>query len=139
MLGLALAQLAAQDLDREILVRTDIGGQTHAFNQDCRDAGIRFSVGYELSQTVRQAILDLSETAWAQAINVDGEDRDGAWVAELTNAIDLSAWPEGHTCFLTDQDGGIAVGHPGTTAEWVRLPRQCRWWSFRGRRSLVML
>ena len=95
MLGLALAQLPAQDLHREILVRTDIGGQTHAFTADCREAGIRFSVGYELSDTVRAAILEVPETAWEQAINADGEDRDGAWVAELTDRIDLSAWPEG--------------------------------------------
>ncbi|MGH2882643.1 MAG: IS1380 family transposase [Solirubrobacteraceae bacterium] len=129
VLGLALAQLPAQDLDREILVRTDIGGQTHAFTADCHEASIRFSVGYELNDTVRQAILDLPETAWVQAINAGGEDRDGAWVAELTGHLDLSAWPEGsrlicrrerqhpgaqftifdehgyrHTCFLTDQD-----------------------------------
>ena len=135
VLGLALAQLPAEDLDREILVRADIGGATHAFTADCRDAGIRFSVGYELNDTVRQAILEFPETAWAQAINADGEDRDGAWVAELTDHLDLSAWPEGsrlicrrerphpgaqftifdehgyrHTCFLTDQDGNdIAV------------------------------
>ena len=31
VLGLALAQLPAEDLHREILVRTDIGGCTHAF------------------------------------------------------------------------------------------------------------
>ncbi len=135
VLGLALAQLPAEDLDREILVRTDIGGQTHAFTQDCRDAAIRFSVGYELGDTVRQAILELPETAWAQAINANGNDRDGAWVAELTEHVDLSSWPEGsrlicrrerphpgaqftifdehgyrHTCFLTDQAGeDIAV------------------------------
>jgi hypothetical protein len=95
VLGLALAQLPARDLDREILVRTDIGGQTHAFCADCREAGIRFSVGYELNDTVRQAIVDLSETVWVQAINAGGEDRDGAWVAELTDHLDLSAWPEG--------------------------------------------
>jgi hypothetical protein len=130
VLGLALAQLPAEDLDREILVRTDIGGQTHAFTADCREANIRFSVGYELNDTVRQVILDLPEAVWAQAINADGEDRDGAWVAELTENVDLSAWPEGsrlicrrerphpgaqfqifdehgyrHTCFLTDQAG----------------------------------
>jgi hypothetical protein len=130
VLGLALAQLPAQDLGREVLVRTDIGGQTHAFCADCREASIRFSVGYELNDTVRQAILDLPEVAWVQAINAGGEDRDGAWVAELTDHLDLSAWPEGsrlivrrerphpgaqfqifdehgyrHTCFLTDQDG----------------------------------
>jgi hypothetical protein len=58
VLGLALAQLPDQDRQREILVRTDIGGQTHAFCADCNEAGIRFSVGYELNDTVRQAILD---------------------------------------------------------------------------------
>ena len=129
VLGLALAQLPAEDLDREILVRADIGGQTHAFTADCREAGIRFSVGYELNDTVRQAILDAPETVWVQAINAGGAERDGAWVCELTDRVDLSAWPEGsrlivrrerphpgaqftifdergyrHTCFLTDQD-----------------------------------
>jgi Transposase DDE domain group 1 len=130
VLGLALAQLPTEDLDREILARADIGGCTHAFTGDCRDADIRFSVGYELTETVRQAILELPKTAWTQAINAGGEDREGAWVAELTDHLDLSAWPEGsrlicrrerphpgaqftifdehgyrHTCFLTDQTG----------------------------------
>jgi hypothetical protein len=128
VLCLALAQLPAEDLAREILVRADIGGATHAFCADCRDANIRFSVGYALDETVRQAILKLSESAWIQAIDADREDRDGAWVAEPTDRMDLSAWPEGtrlicrrerphpgaqftifddlgyrYTCFLTDQ------------------------------------
>jgi hypothetical protein len=130
VLGMALEQIPAEDLDREMLVRTDIGGCTHAFTADCREAGIRFSVGYELGETVRHAILELPETAWIPAVNADGEPREGAWVAELTDLLDLSAWPEGsrlivrrerphpgaqfqifdehgyrHTCFLTDQDG----------------------------------
>jgi hypothetical protein len=130
VLGLALEQLPAEDLHREILVRTDIGGATHAFTADCRDAGIRFSVGYELSETVRQAILELPEAAWVPAIDADGQARGGAWVAELTDRLDLSAWPAGtrlivrrerphpgaqfqifdehgyrHTCVLTDQTG----------------------------------
>jgi hypothetical protein len=29
-----------------------------------------------------------------QAINADGKDREGAWVDELTEHLDLSAWPE---------------------------------------------
>jgi Transposase DDE domain group 1 len=95
VLGLALAQLPAEDVDRDILVRTDIGGQTHAFTSDCRDAGIRFSVGYELTATVRSAILKVPEAGWVQAINADEVDRDGAWVTELTDRLDLSAWPEG--------------------------------------------
>jgi hypothetical protein len=130
VLGLALDQLPAQDLDREILVRADIGGATHAVTADCREADIRFSVGYELSETVRAAILDVPESAWVQAIDADSAARDGAWVAELTDRLDPSAWPEGsrlivrrerphpgaqfqifdehgyrHTCFLTDQQG----------------------------------
>jgi hypothetical protein len=130
VLGLALAQLPAEDLDREILVRADIGGATHAFTADCRDAGIRFSVGYALDETVRKAILQLPESAWVPAIDADGAERDGAWVAELTDHLDLSAWPGGsrlivrrerphpgaqfqifdeqgyrHTCLLTDQKG----------------------------------
>ncbi len=128
VLGLALQQLPAEDLDREILVRTDIGGATHAFTADCREAGIQFSVGYEINDTVRVAIGDAAETAWVQAIDADREDRDGAWVAELTGQLDLSEWVEGtrlicrrerphpgaqfqifdehgyrYTCFLTDQ------------------------------------
>jgi DDE family transposase len=130
VLGLALAQLPAADLGREMLVRADIGGATHAFCADCREAQIRFSVGYELTDAVRTAILDTPEARWVQAIDAGGQDRDGAWVVELTEALDLSAWPEGsrlivrrerphpgapfqifdehgyrHTCFLTDQDG----------------------------------
>jgi hypothetical protein len=135
VLALALEQIPARDLDREILVRADTGGATHAFCADCRDAGIRFSVGYELTDSVRQAILGLPETAWVQAIDADGTDRDGACVVELTAHVDLSAWPQGsrlicrrerphpgaqfqifdehgyrHTCFLTDQaDEDIAA------------------------------
>ena len=130
VLQLALEQLPAEDLEREILVRADSGGATHAFTADCRDAGIRFSVGYELNDTVRQAILELPESAWTRGIEADGSDREGAWVAELTDGLDLSCWPSGsrlicrrerphpgaqfqifdehgyrHTCFLTDQTG----------------------------------
>jgi hypothetical protein len=135
VLALALEQLPAADLEREILVRTDSGGATHAFTADCRDAGIRFSVGYELNDSVRQAILELPESAWVPAIDADATKRNGAWVAELTDRLDLFGWPEGsrlivrrerphpgaqfqifdehgyrHTCFLTDQeDADIAA------------------------------
>ena len=45
VLGLALEQPPAEDLGREMLARADIGGCTHAFTSDCREANIRFSVG----------------------------------------------------------------------------------------------
>ncbi len=111
-------------------MRTDIGGATHAFTSDCREANIRFSVGYELGDSVRAAALDVPEAAWIQGIDADGKQRKGAWAAELTQHLDLSAWVDGtrlicrrerphpgaqfqifdehgyrYTCFLTDQDG----------------------------------
>jgi hypothetical protein len=128
VLCLALEQLPEGDLQREILVRADVGGATHAFTHDCHEAGIRFSVGYELDGRVREAILELEESAWKGAIEACGEQREGAWVAELTEQLDLSCWPAGtrlicrrerphpgaqfqifdehgfrYTCFLTDQ------------------------------------
>jgi hypothetical protein len=115
-------------------VRCDIGVATHAFCADCREANIRFSVGYAQDETVREAILELPEDACVQEIDADGADRDGAWVAELTEHLDLSAWPAAtrlivrrerphpdaqftifdqhgcrHTCFLTDQAGNDIV------------------------------
>jgi hypothetical protein len=135
VLQLALEQLPTQDLDREILVRCDIGGRTHAFTSDCRDAGIRFSVGYEVEARAREAILSLPASAWQQAIDGEGQGREGAQVTELSDHVDLSSWPEGtrlivrrerphpgaqfevfdsegyrHTAFITDQhDTDIAA------------------------------
>lgn len=141
VLQLALEQLPEADLHREILARTDIGGRTHAFTSDCRSAGIRFSVGYEVDERVRGAIVDLPESAWRSAVDGGGKAREGAQVTELTDHIDLSAWPEGtrlivrrerphpgaqlsvfdcesgyrHTAFITDQDdadiGALELRH----------------------------
>src|SRR5512143_3855918 len=36
-----------------------------------------------------------SETAWRPAIDADGQPRDNGHVAELTEALDLSRWPDG--------------------------------------------
>lgn len=134
VLSLALAQIPERDLDREILVRTDVGGCTHAFAADLHAANLRFSIGHPVDQSVRELILQIPETHWLQAIDGDGEDRDGAWVTELTEQADLSAWPAGtrlivrrerphpgaqftifdehgyrHTAFITDQaDDNIA-------------------------------
>ncbi len=136
VLQLALEQLPEADLEREILARADIGGRTHAFTADCSEAGIRFSVGYEVDARVREAIAQLPESAWQAALDGDGSEREGAQVTELTDDLDLSAWPEGtrlicrrerphpgarlsvfdcetgyrHTAFITDQgDEGIAA------------------------------
>jgi hypothetical protein len=94
-LELALAQLPQAALDGAILARSDSAGASHAFADACRETRVRFSLGYGLTEAVRAAIVALPETAWTAALNADGQPRDGAWVAELTDTVNLHAWPEG--------------------------------------------
>ena len=93
VLELALEQLPADALDGEILARCGFAGASHDFAAALHETNVRFSLGFAITQTVRQAILGLPETAWAAAIDQDGEDRDGAWVTEISGLIDLTAWP----------------------------------------------
>ena len=79
----------------EILVRADSAGATHGLVDYCREAHMRFSVGYELTETVRAAILQIPEDAWVPALDQDGSARENGEVAEITDMVDLSAWPEG--------------------------------------------
>jgi hypothetical protein len=98
VLSAALEQIPRRVAAREqILVRADSAGATHELLDFCRDGRLRFSVGYELTGPIQAAILGLAEQAWVPAIDQDGvpRDHDGAWVAELTDGLDLSAWPAG--------------------------------------------
>ncbi len=56
---------------------------------------MRFSVGYELTEQVRAAILQIPEDAWVPALDQDGIERENGEVCEITDMVDLSAWPEG--------------------------------------------
>jgi len=48
-----------------------------------------------------QAIVDqIPDQCWEPAIQTGGGIRDGAWVAEATGMLDLTAWPEGSRVFL---------------------------------------
>jgi hypothetical protein len=89
----ALAQLPEGAANRGTLVRCDSGGATHAFLDAVTARGLSFSVGCELSERVRETILALPESAWTAALDADGEERAGAWVAELP--LPLPSWPRG--------------------------------------------
>ena len=96
VLGDALEQLPRDVVaDAEIVVRCDSAGATHELLNFCRDGRLRFSVGLDLTKSVRDAILALPERAWQAAIDADGEVRDNGHVAELTDQLDLSSWPAG--------------------------------------------
>jgi Transposase DDE domain group 1 len=130
VLDRALAQLPEAPCDFSILARADTAGQTHDFADALRARKVRFSLGYAVTERVGQAALELPARRWKPALDPDGEPREGAWVAELTDRVDLCAWPEGtrlicrrerphpgaqlrftdpeghrYQCFITDQRG----------------------------------
>lgn len=95
VLDLALEQLDEQALEGEILLRADGAGSTHELVVYCREARMRFSAGFDLDERVREAILTMPQSAWIKAIRADGSERRDSQVVEITDHINLSAWPEG--------------------------------------------
>ena len=93
LLDRALEQLPQEAVGPGLLVRADSGGASHAFLDHVASLGLCFSVGFDLTEPVRKAVLAVSERAWRPALTQAGEQRDGAAVAEL--ALDLSTWPSG--------------------------------------------
>jgi hypothetical protein len=81
---------------RAIQVRTDSAGCTE-FVWHCRDRNVGFAVVARSNQAVHAAISRIAwdDDAWVPALRQNGDERQGAAVAELTELIDLSDWPEG--------------------------------------------
>ena len=96
-----IVELVLEQLPREvvetmpIVVRTDSAAATHELTDELHSTNLRFLMGFDLTGQVRGAILGLPEDAWRPAIRQDGAEREGAWVAEITDRLDLGAWPEG--------------------------------------------
>ena len=80
---------------RPVLVRTDAAGASHAFAQYLHDQGMQYSLGFPCSEQVQTAVLAVPEQGWTPAYDADGEEREGAWVAEITGMLDLTSWPAG--------------------------------------------
>ena len=53
-------------------MRADGAGSTHDLTVYCREARMRFSVGFDLDERVREAILTMPQSAWINAIRPDG-------------------------------------------------------------------
>ncbi len=117
----------------KILIRSDSAGATHAFAAACRESGVGFSFGTAIDARIRDAVEVLNTgAAWYPAIDADDRIRDGAWVAEVTDLVDLSAWPEGTRLILrkerphpgaqlrfTDSDGHRVTGFITDTPDGV--------------------
>ena len=95
VLDRALEQIPTEYIEQiEILVRADSAGATHGLVDYCREANLRFSVGYELTESVRAAILTIPGDAWAPALDQDGSQRNNGEVSEITDSVELGSWPE---------------------------------------------
>lgn len=90
----ALHQVPGRE-GREVLLRADSAGATHYLLDWAREAGALFSVGFDLTGTVRDAIGQIPGTDWVPAKNQDGTPRRNGEVTEITGLLDLSSWPEG--------------------------------------------
>ena len=92
----ALEQIPAERAPEiDVLLRVDSAGAVHELLEWAREGDVRFSVGFDLSEPVREAIVRIPDQRWAAAQDQDGSARENGEVAEATDLIDLSGWPEG--------------------------------------------
>ncbi len=92
VLELALTQLPDRWRDKPILIRADGAGYSHALISALWSARVDFSVGYPVTEAVRDAIGAVPKWAWQSASKADGGPREHADVVDVTALLDLSRW-----------------------------------------------
>ena len=109
VLDAALAQLPGEVRAR-VLVRGDTASGVHAFVEHIAALNLEFSVGVYAQGVFAETVLALPQRCWKPAIDVDGDPREGAHVAELTRWLPPLAnpWPAG-TRFIARRE----EPHPG--------------------------
>jgi len=80
---------------RKVLIRADAAGGTHGFVDWLHARKLGYSLGFTLPDDAVARLARIPDTAWTPAYDEERTPRDGAWVAEATGVLDLSAWPEG--------------------------------------------
>jgi hypothetical protein len=109
LLDLAPAQLPVDPAEVEVIAGADSAALTHGFVNACRQANVRFIVGHDLTEPIRNACPAVPKRRWQTAITADGSDeRNGAEVAEITDLVDLSRWPHGTRAIARREEP-----HPG--------------------------
>lgn len=96
----AIAQIPGSHR-RKLLIRSDGAGASHklldwltAQNQ-VRGRRVEYSVGFAITEKIRDAIDLVPKKVWTPALDADGGVREGGDVAELTALLDLTKWPAG--------------------------------------------
>ena len=92
----ALEQIPTERIEEiEILLRVDSAGASHELLDWAREGRIRFSVGFDLTAAVREAITTLPQSVWKAALDQDDSERENGQVAEITQRLELEGWPQG--------------------------------------------
>jgi len=113
----ALRQIPAEHLeDIGLLLRVDSAGACHELLDWCRDGNIRFSVGYDLTETVRAAIRQIPDGAWVSSLDQDGSERPNGQISEITDQLDLNRWPTGARVIVRRERA-----HPGAQLTFTDL------------------
>jgi hypothetical protein len=99
-----------------VLIRTDSGGGTHDFLGWLAQRQLPYSVGMAITEDMAEAILTIPDRVWEPAYNPAGQVRPGAWVAELTGLLNLSAWPAGMRVIVRKERP-----HPGAQLRFTDL------------------
>lgn len=99
VIGEALTQLPGhrpgRRPGRSVLVRVDGAGGTHELLAWLTRRRLAYSVGYTLPTDFAGTLAKVPPGAWTPAYDADGGIRDGAFVAEVSDLLDLSSWPGG--------------------------------------------
>lgn len=108
VLARAIAQVPAS-YRRKLLIRADGAGASHglldwltklntATEHGRRGRSVEYSVGFAVTEQVRDAIGLVPKKAWATAVDADGEVREHADVVEITGLLPTALrenWPAG--------------------------------------------
>jgi len=100
VLTAAIAQVPAAHR-KKLLIRADGAGASHELLawitalDAKRGRSVQYSVGYAVTDKVRDAIAKVPEKTWKPAITSKGEVREHGDVVEITGMLDLATWPAG--------------------------------------------
>lgn len=86
---------------KDLLIRCNGAGASHKLLDWLTEQGrvrgrkLEYSVGFAVTEKIRDAIKLVPTKVWASATNADSGVREGGDVAELTGLLDLTGWPAG--------------------------------------------
>ena len=139
VLDQALAQIPDRWRSKQVLIRADGAGYSHALIAALAEQQLEFSVGYPVAEAVRDAIALVPTWAW-QSANSDGGLREHADVIEVTQLLDLSRWTS--SCPAMRVIVGRELPHPGATLDAFEIHDGYRYQAFTtntGRGQLAFL